>query len=325
MNVWRQELDGESGARRGEPQPVTMPSGRIRCLAFSRDGRHLVYAEAVSRTNIRRLTLDADLRVQAEPVGITQGARITTNPALSPDRQWLVFDSLGEKQEDLFIAASDGAGERRLTDDEYRDRGARWSPDGRRIAFLSDRSGRFEIWAINPDGSGLRQLTDTTGAYAQQPVWSPDGRRIAFSRTVAPVALIEVDAPDGSRGLASLRPFNSPEQFFARSWSADGRLLAGNRAFDRPDSGVIVYTFDSEMYEVLTESGRRPTWLDDNRRLVYLEAAKLMLVDRETKHTRVLLDFAPNGIDAVAMTGDGRQMYVAVVSNEADIWMATLQ
>jgi hypothetical protein len=88
---------------------------------------------------------------------------------------------------------------------------------------------------------------------------------------------------------------------------------------------VIVYSFDSRTYEVLTESGRRPFLLDDNRRLVYLDAAKLMLVDRETKQTRTLLDFAPDGIDAVGMTGDGREMYVAVVSNEADIWMATLQ
>ena len=210
MNVWRLAIDSASGAQQGEPQPVTTPSTRTRHLAFSRDGRYMVYAQAASRTNIRRLTLDASLNIEGGPISITRGERRTTNPALSPDGRWLAFDSIGYPQEDLFIAASDGTGERQLTDDEFRDRGPRWSPDGRRIAFLSDRSGRFEIWTLNPDGSGLRQLTDTTGPAAQQPVWSPDGRRIAYSRTVAPVALIQVNDPDRPRQLRSLKPFSDP-------------------------------------------------------------------------------------------------------------------
>jgi TolB protein len=56
-----------------------------------------------------------------------------------------------------------------------------WSPDGRRLAFMSDRDGNFEIYVMNADGTGQTRLTDnplTDG----NPVWSPDGTRIAFDR-----------------------------------------------------------------------------------------------------------------------------------------------
>jgi hypothetical protein len=66
-------------------------------------------------------------------------------------------------------------------------------------------------------------------------VWSPDGRRIAFSRQVAPVALIEVDASEGARGLGSLPPFSNPEQFFARP----GRPTAAFSPAIAPSSAPI--------------------------------------------------------------------------------------
>jgi Tol biopolymer transport system component len=69
------------------------------------------------------------------------------------------FFTLG-KQEDVFVIGIDGTGLRQLTDDPHRDRGPRWSPDGKRLGFFSSRSGRFETWSMNQDGSGLRQMTD---------------------------------------------------------------------------------------------------------------------------------------------------------------------
>ena len=50
---------------------------------------------------------------------------------------------------------------RRLVDDEFRDRGPVWSPDGRRIAFYSDRAGGYDLWLIRPDGSGLTHRTSS--------------------------------------------------------------------------------------------------------------------------------------------------------------------
>ena len=57
-----------------------------------------------------------------------------------------------------------------------------WSPDGRKIAFVSDRDGNSEIYVMNADGSGQRRLTRNP-AYDADPAWSPDGRTIAFVTT----------------------------------------------------------------------------------------------------------------------------------------------
>ena len=81
--------------------------------------------------------------------------------------------------------ASDGTGLRRLTDDAFRDRGPVWSPDGKEIAFYSNRTDTYGIWAVKPDGSGLRPVTERSGGNEQNllyPVFSPAGDRLVASR-----------------------------------------------------------------------------------------------------------------------------------------------
>ena len=54
-----------------------------------------------------------------------------------------------------------------------------WSPDGKKIVFVSERDGNPEVYVVNADGSGLRNLTRHPG-YDSDPAWSPEGRKVAF-------------------------------------------------------------------------------------------------------------------------------------------------
>ena len=118
--------------------------------------------------------------VRSEPKEILNSAKGAARPSLSPDGKWLAFNST-EEEEHLFVIGSDGAGLRQLTNGQYRNRGPRWSPDGKRLACFSQRSGDWEIWSIAVEGGDARQITKLAGQNVAWPVWSADGKRMAYT------------------------------------------------------------------------------------------------------------------------------------------------
>jgi tricorn protease len=99
--------------------------------------------------------------------------------ALSPKGERALFVARG----DIFTAPVEHGPTRNLTNSSSsHDKHARWSPDGSRIVFISDRTGEEELWLVSQDGSGRpEQLTRGGSAMRYAPAWSPDGSRIAFS------------------------------------------------------------------------------------------------------------------------------------------------
>jgi Tol biopolymer transport system component len=105
----------------------------------------------------------------------------------------------------------------------FQDAGASFSPDGRRIAFESGRSGQGEIWLADADGSNPVQLTRGPGVAQVSPAFSPDGRRVAFTsipdRGFGDIWVIDIAG--GSLRRVTEGPFHEG----LPSWSRDGRFL----------------------------------------------------------------------------------------------------
>lgn len=93
----------------------------------------------------------------------------------SPDGRQIVFDNSGRVTAEVVS----GGPARHLAKGLEPD----WSPDGRSIVFVRGRNS-FDLWLINPDGSGLRPLTSTPILFESSPKWSPDGTEIAFEATL---------------------------------------------------------------------------------------------------------------------------------------------
>ncbi len=96
-----------------------------------------------------------------------------------------------------------------------------WSPDGRRIAFTSDRTGPSEIWFAYADGSGQRQVTSTGGACGS-PMWSPNSRRLAFDCNTDGQTRVWTVDPDGGIPKPLL---DKSYDAWVPSWSHDGRWI----------------------------------------------------------------------------------------------------
>ena len=116
-----------------------------------------------------------------EPPGEWQTIEIDTRSVtwsdvdVSPDGQTLVFHALG----DIYRVAIDGGQAEALTSDIAWNFQPRFSPDGRSIAFISDRGGAENIWIMDADGDNLVQVSDEREHLLHNPAWSPDGDYIA--------------------------------------------------------------------------------------------------------------------------------------------------
>ena len=143
--------------------------------------------------------------------------------AATPPRHRILFSRLGPVQAGLFIASSDGSGERALLPATGLDYSPSWSADGQWVAFTSERNGSADIYRVRLDGTSLERLTDDP-AYDDQPAFSPDGRTIAFVSTrgsgYARVWLLDV-------ATRAVRPVTqSTGGDFRPNWSPDGQWIA---------------------------------------------------------------------------------------------------
>ncbi len=145
---------------------------------------------------------------------------ILNDPQLSSDASRVVFTvTIGDRDGNtyrtrLWVSPTDGAAPWQLTTALAKDTGPRWSPDGTRIAFVSDRSGEKQVWVIPLDGGEARVLTSGK-LNPSDLAWSPDGAWIAF---VGKPGTREAKDESDVRVISRLRYKQDGEGFWDRRW-----------------------------------------------------------------------------------------------------------
>ena len=327
MNIWRVAVDEETGKASGEPESVRTPSTYIRHLALSRDGKTIAYIRYETKSNLQSITFDPkNLKTVGEVNMVTSGNNQVSFPTLSPNGEEYVIRYPSWTQEDIVIFNRDGSNWRNLTNDKFRDRTPRWSPDGKKIAFTSDRSGKFQIWMINADGSDLRQITFSEKNGATAPNFSPDGLQMVFSeidtKNQSPFILDLTKTWQEQKPVPLPPPPNYKGSYLTWNWSGDGKKLLMNFfESETGENGVYLFDFNTSTYEKMTDSGGYPIWLNDNRHFMFGNQNTLFVCDTLTKKINEIYKPSSDYIQHANISADNRLIYFRYLQIDTQVWL----
>lgn len=329
MGMWRLKLDAESGEPLSAPEAVPTPVAEMAHISFSRDGRRVAFVDYALLASLYRVKFDPRQEaLESAPEKLTTNRSAYVRPDLSADGLWLTFNSQGSR-EDLFVLGTDGAGMRQLTEDGAKNRGPRWSPDGKRLAYFSNRSGPWEIWLYTLEGGSTQQLTRGATGTAAWPVWSPDGKRLVYTIFGFNSFLMDVDRKWNEQSPQALPPMEAQEEIFAAwDWSPDGRRIAGfTQRGDGQVTGIVSYDLQEERFTKWSDVGQDPRWLSDSRRLFFVDEGKLWLLNTGSGTRKIIVQSPEWKVErrGLAASRDDRWIYFSGSRSETEIWLGVVE
>src|SRR5262249_16479183 len=271
--------------------PVWSPDGSKIAFSSNRDGKDEIYVMDADGSNVNRLT--NNLVDDDNPEGSPEGrkilfdserdgnkevyvmdadggnqTRLTRNNAVdsatswSPDGSQIAFASNRDNSYpfnlDIYLMNADGSNVRRIVDDPEDDAEPKWSPDGLKILFVTGRNGNFDVYEMNADGTGERNVTADNDKADGGAVWSLDGNNIAFVRnTQGKQQIYVMDADGGNLKQVTNNYANNSQP----GWSPDGSKLVFQTDRDG-NFEIYVMSVDGEFVQLTDDPADEltPDW-----------------------------------------------------------------
>ncbi len=267
QNLWAYDVASKAVRKvtKHDDWDALWPSGGPGGIVYEAGGWIWRYDPATDKSN------KVTIRVQGDfPLTVPHLANVAENieggvPSPSGKRALLVARG------DLWTIPAEKGEPRNLTrTPAIRERDATWSPDGKWVSYLSDRTGEYEIYVRPADGSGEeRRVTTDGGIWRFTPVWSPDSKRLLFGDKK--LRLRAVDVADGKIRDLDKSTENDLNQY---AWSPDSRFVAYTKVVRNLQATIWIYSFDEGKARQLTSEGSSafgPAW-DPKGRYLYFTA-----------------------------------------------------
>jgi Tol biopolymer transport system component len=260
----------------------------------------------LNRPSYKHRQLDFDSTTARPVKGVVR-------PALSPDGNRIVFEALNQ----LWVMDIGGKPQQ-LTNGNYYKQSPAWSPDGKQIAYSSDKAGTADIYILDLVTKSERRVTNLADSAEIEPAWSPDGKKLAFQKDATTYT---VDLASGEIKEAVKATYEPGKA----SWSANGKTIAlaalrpysrrfreGTNLIETVDlaSGKVTFTEPAPYKSITTRSVDGPIYSPDGSQMAFVMDGYLWVrpVDANGIPSREARPINEEITDAPSWSGDGKRL-----------------
>jgi tricorn protease len=243
---------------------IKFPSLGPKHIVFENGG--YLYTFELATEKVEKVpVIVADDQVMSRTRVVKTESQITSFE-IAPDGKRALFGAHGE----LYTVPAEHGNVRNLTGTPgVNERNPKWSPDGKTVAFISDKSGMEEIYLMNQDGTGTPvQLTSNGDTYKYQLLWSPDGKKIMWNDKMLRLSTVDV----ATKEIVVVATAQAGE-ITDFAWSPDSRWISYGFPEPRNVGRVFLYSVESKKAVPVTDSwydSGGPSFSNDGKYLFFV-------------------------------------------------------
>jgi Tol biopolymer transport system component/DNA-binding winged helix-turn-helix (wHTH) protein len=333
--LWQIRISPQSSAPVGRPVQITTTTGEgwIKNLAFSRDGKRLLYAAATSTSALQSLSLSPSGEPIGPPVALTADNNCESSlPAFSRDGKRIAFYSCNAGSAgQIWLMNSGGSGLRQLTSSPSSFAAPpSWYPDGKHILYFSNQDGKYRFFSIDTE-TRQQQLV----AELQQPIdrfaLSPEGAQLAFGSPTGRIWNVWIR--DLATGKMKQVTFDA-ESVGWPLWSPDGKVLSAD-VWRGPETNIMVLpSGGGPVTQLTSDHGNNFSagWSPDGDKIFFAKRPafgfwNVWSVSRSTRTEKQITHYTKlnTQVYSPVMSPQGNQLVYEYVHATGNIWMLELE
>ncbi|HRH59999.1 MAG TPA: PDZ domain-containing protein, partial [Chitinophagaceae bacterium] len=298
MNLWRYDIGKKSFEQltKFTDYDVHFPSQGPDDIVFEAGGKLFLYSFASQKQREVNITVVTD-EILLKPKTIDVNDYMQ-HAFISPDGKRVLVEARG----DIFsVPAENGYVKDIAQTSGIAERYPSWSPDGKTIAYWSDKSGEYELWMMEAGKENTaKKITDYGAGYRYAISWSPDSKKIAFIDKAGKVKVFDIASGKTDDVDQGLYFSHGNMEYFTFSWSGDSRWLAYSRDLENLHNAAIIYDTkdkktqqvtsgfyscsnpvfdaDSKYLLVLTSQYFQPYYSDNDNTFIYANSSQLAAI-----------------------------------------------